>query len=74
MLDVGCGSGICYRLLNNYKSVLGLDFSKTMIELAEKKTLKEILDLKILLMKNFIQIQNMMQLVYQECTAIIYPG
>jgi ubiquinone/menaquinone biosynthesis C-methylase UbiE len=56
LLDVGCGSGIFYRLLNNYKSILGLDFSKTMIELAEKKTLRKILDLKILLMKNFIQI------------------
>jgi 2-polyprenyl-3-methyl-5-hydroxy-6-metoxy-1,4-benzoquinol methylase len=40
LLDVGCGSGIFYRLLNNYKSILGLDFSKTMIELAEKKNSK----------------------------------
>jgi len=41
LLDVGCGSGIFYRLLNNYKSILGLDFSKTMIELAEKKNSKK---------------------------------
>ena len=40
-LDVGCGSGISYRLLNNYKDILGVDFSKTMIQLANKKNFKK---------------------------------
>jgi SAM-dependent methyltransferase len=46
LLEVGCGTGGYFRLLRNYKKIIGLDFSKAMIdqgrELANELGLKRI--------------------------------
>ena len=39
ILDAGCGTGLVGQILhkNNYKNIVGVDFSKEMIERAHKK-------------------------------------
>lgn len=36
LLDIGCGTAGYFRLLKNYQSIMGLDYSQKMIKAAER--------------------------------------
>ena len=36
LLDIGCGTAGYYRILNNYKKIVGIDYSKKMLEAADE--------------------------------------